>query len=271
MDGRRVIITGASGALGEATAADLRKRGATVVGLDTVAGRHVLACDVTDGEQVKRGVSAAVEMIGGLDALVHLAGIGTPVDAGAPPDDTVRRTLAVNLLGVWSVTAAALPALLDGGGRVVVVASGLAHVTVPLSAAYTVSKRGVSAFADVLRLEYGPELGVTTIYPGFIDTPIHDPSRRMGVSLDGTVPVESADHVVRAVLRAVTARRAPRDLATSLPTRAAVALGRHAPSLLDAAVRARLRRRLASGPLATAPLAAGLRRRNLDGGETGGA
>ncbi|MGH3328657.1 MAG: SDR family NAD(P)-dependent oxidoreductase, partial [Streptomycetales bacterium] len=248
MDGHRVIITGASGALGAATAAAMRERGAAVVGLDAVVGEGVLGCDVTDGDQVKRGVGAAVEMLGGLDALVHLAGIGIRVDAGAPPDDTVRRTLAVNLLGVWGVTAAALPALLDGGGRVVVVASGLAYVTVPFSAAYTVSKRGVSAYADVLRLEYGPALGVTTIYPGFVDTPIHEPSRRMGVSIDGTVPSEPAHHLVRAVLRAVTARRAPRDVATSLPTRIAVALGRHAPRIADAAVRARLRRRLASGP-----------------------
>ena len=98
--------------------------------------------------------------------------------------------LDVNLVGPWRVTCAALPALRESRGRVVNVASGLAHVTVPFSTAYTLSKRGVVAYSDLLRLEEGDRIDVTTVYPGYIRTAIHKESMAAGVPLEGAVPVE---------------------------------------------------------------------------------
>jgi NAD(P)-dependent dehydrogenase (short-subunit alcohol dehydrogenase family) len=69
------------------------------------------------------------------------------------------RVIDVNLLGTWRVTAAAIEALRESRGRVVNVASGLAHLTVPLATAYTISKRGVVAYSDSLRLENAPRPG----------------------------------------------------------------------------------------------------------------
>jgi NAD(P)-dependent dehydrogenase (short-subunit alcohol dehydrogenase family) len=68
------------------------------------------------------------------------------------------------------------------------VASGLAHLTLPLSTAYTISKRGIVAYSDALRLEQGDALTVTTVYPGYIRTPIHEASRAEGFGLEGMVP-----------------------------------------------------------------------------------
>ena len=65
--------------------------------------------------------------------------------------------LDVNLLGPWRVTAAAMPALRAARGRVVNVASGLANIAVPLATAYCMSKRGLVAYSDALRLEHGGE------------------------------------------------------------------------------------------------------------------
>ena len=93
--------------------------------------------------------------------------------------------LDVNLLGPWRVTAAALPALRESRGRVVNVASGLAHLTVPFATAYTMSKRGVVAYSDSLRLEHGDAITVTTVYPGYIRTPIHERSAAAGVAARG--------------------------------------------------------------------------------------
>src|SRR4051794_24493992 len=146
----RVIITGARGGIGSATVAELQRRGAQVVGLD------LPECDVRSQQSVDAAVAAAVERLGGLDVLINNAGLGTPQSAAAAPDADALDVLAVNLVGPWRVTSAALEALRASRGRVVNVASGLAHITVPFAPAYTMSKRGVVASSDSLRLEEAP-------------------------------------------------------------------------------------------------------------------
>jgi NAD(P)-dependent dehydrogenase (short-subunit alcohol dehydrogenase family) len=268
--GRKAIVTGASGAFGSATLSVLRYLGADVVGLDRIPGDHVLACDVGDDQQVTAAVGQAVEQLGGwLDVLIHYAGVGPAVDVGRAPDAQVHEALEVNLLGPWRVTAAALPALLStrgrvARGRVVITASLLAGVTMPFTAAYTVSKRALTAYADVLRLEYGTHLGVTTVYPGYVDTPIHDRSRAAGVSLDGLVPAERVRDTVLTAVSAAAAPHPPRDVAATGPGTAALHLARHAPGLLDRAVAARVGRLARHDSFSGAALAAGLRQRHLD-------
>jgi NAD(P)-dependent dehydrogenase (short-subunit alcohol dehydrogenase family) len=260
--GRAVLVTGASGAFGAATLRVLRYLGADAAGLDLVPGPDVLACDITDEEQVRAAVGEAVRRLGRLDTLIHYAGVGPVADAGRPPGAEVGEAIEVNLLGPWRVTAAALPALLEARGRVIVTASLLAGVTVPFSAAYSVSKRALAAYADVLRTEYGTHLGVTTVYPGYVNTAIHARSRAAGVALDGLVPAESVRDTVLTVVRAGAEPRAPRDVASTRAGTAALRLARHAPGLLDRAVAARLRHLVATPELAGASLAAGLRERH---------
>lgn len=260
--GRAVIVTGAAGAFGSATLRVLRYLGADAIGLDRVPGAGIVTCDVTDDEQVSAAVTEAVRRLGRLDTLIHYAGVGPVADVGQPVDAAVREALEVNLLGTWRVTAAALPALLDARGRVIITASLLAGVTVPFSAAYTVSKRAVTAYADVLRMEYGTHLGVTTVYPGYVRTAIHDRSRAAGVALDGLVPAESVCDTVFTVVRAGVARRAPRDVASTPAGTAALRLARYAPGLLDRAVAARLRHLVRTREFEGAELAAGLRQRH---------
>ena len=265
--GRAVLVTGAAGAFGSATLRRAQELGARARGLDVKPGDGVLACDVTDGAQVRDTVAEAVRQLGGLDILIHFAGIGPAVDIGQPPGPAVTEALDVNLLGVWRVTAAALPALLDRRGRVIITASLLAAVTLPFTGAYTVSKRALTGYADVLRAEYGSHLGVTTVYPGYVDTPIHDRSRAVGVSLDGLVPAALLAGAVAAALRAATAARVPREVASTRLGTAALRLARHAPAALDRAVAARLGTTLRRGTYAGAELAAGLRERLSAGGK----
>ena len=260
--GRAAIVTGGAGAFGLATLRVLRYLGADAIGIDRAPGAGIVTCDVTDDEQVRAAVAEAVERLGRLDTLIHYAGVGPAVDVGQPADAQVREALEVNLLGTWRVTAAALPALLDARGRVIVTASLLAGVTMPFSGAYTVSKRAVTAYADVLRMEYGTHLGVTTVYPGYVDTAIHNRSRAAGVPLDGLVPAESVHDTVLTVVRAAAARNAPRDVASTRVGTAALRLARHAPGLLDRAVAARLRRLVRTKAFEDAELAAGLRERH---------
>ena len=257
-----MLVTGAAGAFGSATLRVLRYLGAEVAGLDRVPGEGVVICDVTDDEQVREAVAEAVSGLGRLDALIHYAGVGPVADVGQPAATEVREALEVNLLGTWRVTAAALPALLDARGRVIITASLLAGVPMPFSAAYTVSKRALTAYADVLRAEYGTHLGVTTVYPGYVRTAIHDRSRAAGVALDGLVPAESIRDTVLAVVRAGAERTPPRDVASTRTGAVTLRVARHAPGLLDRAVAARLRLALRTHEIAGSGLAAGLRGRH---------
>ncbi len=171
------------------------------------------------------------------------------------------RTIDVNLLGPWRVTAACIDDLVRGRGRLVFVASQLAVATLPLAAAYTVSKRGLTAYADSVRTEFGTHVGVTTVYPGYIRTPIHEASIAAGLSLESATRVQSVQDVVRTVLHALTAARPPRDLACSALGRFELAASRHLPGTVDTVIRARLRRDLARGRHTAAPLAAAMRAR----------
>jgi NAD(P)-dependent dehydrogenase (short-subunit alcohol dehydrogenase family) len=230
----RILITGAAGGIGSATVAALHEH--EVIGLD------VDDCDVRDQAAVDTAVSQAIAKLGGLDVLINCAGIGIPQSAGERPDADALAVLDVNLLGTWRVTAAALPALLESRGRVVNVASGLAVVTLPFSTAYTLSKRAVVAYSDVLRLEYGDRITVTTVYPGYIRTAIHERSRAAGVPLEGAVPVERVEDAARTLVRAALGPPV-RDIATTRSGGMAYAILRHLPrGLVDRATRARLRR-----------------------------
>jgi NAD(P)-dependent dehydrogenase (short-subunit alcohol dehydrogenase family) len=148
----------------------------------------------------------------------------------------------VNLVGPWRVTAAALPALRSSRGRVINVASGLAFLALPYGTAYCMAKRGLTAYSDSLRLEHGDALTVTTIYPGYIRTPIHAESEAAGIGLEGKVPVEDVRDAARTIARAALGPPV-RDLATTRNGAIGYALMRHIPRRwLDAIVRRRVER-----------------------------
>src|SRR3954447_2292859 len=238
----RVLITGASGGIGTATTAELRARGATVIGLDLVPGDDVIECDVRDQASVDAAVAEAIDRLGGVDVLVNNAGIGTPQSAGTAPDERALAVIDVNLVGPWRVTSAALPALRASRGRVINVASGLAHLALPYGTAYCMSKRGLTAYSDSLRLEHGDAITVTTVYPGYMRTAIHDEPNAAGVSLEGKVPVEKVQDAARTIARAIYGPPA-RDLATTRSGAVGYAVLRHIPRrLLDRILRRRLDR-----------------------------
>ena len=247
---KRVIITGAASGIGAATVAKLRGKGAQVVGLDvnTAADPELIECDVTDQDSVDRAVAEAIERLGGgVDVVVNNAGIGPSQSSGTAPDARALAAFEVNLIGPWRVTSAALPALRKSHGRVVNVASGLAHLTVPFAPAYCMTKRGLVGYSDSLRLEFGDEISVTTVYPGYIKTPIHEESSADGFALDGIVPEESLDAAAKTMVRAILGRPA-RDIATTRRGGLGYTLLRGVPSRVkDRATLVVLRRHARSG------------------------
>ncbi len=261
----RALVTGARGAFGTALRAELRERGWSVAGLDLEAeDGEVIACDVTDDDAVPRGVAAAVEQLGGgLDVLVNNAGIGGPASAGDPPVEHVRRMIDVNLLGAWRVTAAAIDHLVESRGRIVLIGSRMSFIGLPLGAAYGVSKRALTAYADALRAEYGTHVAVTCVHPAFVRTPIHDSTRAAGLQLEGFSHEEPLERVVATIVRACEAGRKPgREVAVTRGGAVQMAVARHLPRLVDRVVARTLAKRIAAGDLDAADVAAGLRVRH---------
>lgn len=261
---KRVIITGAASGIGQATVAALRLRGCTVAGLDLNAADGIFACDVRDQASVDGAVTKAIDRLGGLDVLINCAGVGDPQSAVERPGQDALNLIDINLLGPWRVTAACIHELRSSNGRVVNVASGLAHLTVPLATAYTMSKRGVVAYSDSLRLEMAGEVEVTTVYPGYIRTPIHNASAAKGVRLEGIVPAEPLEAAAATLVKAALDEPAHRDLATSRQGTLGYAIFRLIPrKLLDRATLKRLRATAKRGHFDGAPMAADMRGRLL--------
>jgi NAD(P)-dependent dehydrogenase (short-subunit alcohol dehydrogenase family) len=250
LEGKRILITGASGGLGTATMGALQNQGAQVIGIDKSPGRSsgppIIVADVRDAGSVTTAVNDAIGRLGGLDILINNAGVLSLQDPGLSPGDDVLEAIDVNLLGPWRVTAAALPALLESRGRVINIASLFAVVNAPFIPAYCATKRALSAYSDVLRCQYGDRLGVTTIYPGYMDTPIHEGAVRQGLSvakvvtfrLAGRTVVTFEESVAAAARRVVRAcsNGSPRDAGMTLRGRLTLMLARHAPGLTDRVV-----------------------------------
>jgi NAD(P)-dependent dehydrogenase (short-subunit alcohol dehydrogenase family) len=244
--GRRIAITGAASGIAQATLVELKRRGARVVGLDLNAaeGGELIACDVRDQESVDRAVTEAIARLGGgLDVLINCAGLATPQSAGLAPDAKALAVIDVNMFGPWRVSSAALPALRESRGRVVNVASGMAFVALPFAAAYAMSKHGVRAYSQALRLEHGDAITVTTVYPGFVKTPIHKDSVEFGLKVSS--PEESLQSAVDALVRATLDDPPTRDIVTTRTGKFTVALTRYLPGrLVDRVILRQLRKEM---------------------------
>ena len=264
MSGEKILVTGAAGAFGTAVSAALRERGAEVAGLDLTGddAARIVACDITDPEAAEDGVARAVELLGGLDVLVNNAGLGGPASAGEAPTERARQIIEVNLFGAWNVTAAAIDRLVASRGRAVFVGSRMAFLGLPLGAAYAVSKRGLTAYADCLRAEYGTHVKVACVHPAMVRTPIHDATAQAGLSLEGVSSEEPIEGVVERLVEACLDPKPRRDAAVTRTGALQLLAARHLPSVVDRVVARQVRKRAQAGAFDQAPMAAGLRERH---------
>jgi NAD(P)-dependent dehydrogenase (short-subunit alcohol dehydrogenase family) len=197
--GRTVIVTGASGGVGRATARWLTERGATVFSLDRRCSDDVVGTfvevDVLDESSVESAVAGIGAAAGRIDGLVAAAGLSeesTPAEEMSL--DVWQRTIGVNLTGVFlTCRTVGRVMLAQGAGSIVTIASmsGAHIVNVPQrQAAYNASKGGLVALTKSLAFEWAARgIRVNAVSPGYVDTPLLGSKHDLHEQWKGATPL----------------------------------------------------------------------------------
>ena len=216
LEGKVIVITGASSGIGRATALRfaakkehlvLASRGeAALKALATEcrakgARVTVVPTDVSDHAQVKELARTAG---GRIDVWINDAGIGAYAPFTELPVRELKRLVDVNLLGVAYGSRVALKRMLEQDAGVLInLSSVLGEVPQPTAAAYAMTKAAVRSLSEALRSELrGSGVSVCTVLPEGIDTPFYrHAANHTGREIKATPPVTSADRVARAIVR----------------------------------------------------------------------
>ena len=183
--GRTLVLTGATGGIGRAVAALFHDAGANLVLADLDAGAlealgkdlggsgrvALLSGDVASPEMADTIVSAAQARFGGVDFIVPGAGIYMAEPFAEMTDEQWRRTLSINIDGVFYLCRRAAAHLRDGSS-IVNITSLAAHRGAVKNAHYAASKGALGAFSRSLARELAPRTRVNAVAPGIIETPM---------------------------------------------------------------------------------------------------
>jgi NAD(P)-dependent dehydrogenase (short-subunit alcohol dehydrogenase family) len=179
MEGKIIVVTGASGALGKIVAATALAKGARVAAIDHAASTmkatpdriELGGVDLTDAAEARKAIDAAASHFGRLDALVNIAG-GFAFETTAEGDPkTWQRMYALNVLTALNASRSAIPHLsASGAGRIINVGAIGALQAGAGMGAYAASKAGVHRLTEALAAEWKGKITVNAVLPSTIDT-----------------------------------------------------------------------------------------------------
>ncbi|MBB4799802.1 MULTISPECIES: SDR family NAD(P)-dependent oxidoreductase [Brevundimonas] len=186
---KKIIVTGAARGIGASATRALAAAGAMVTGLDLSGPSADTAesppssvfayetCDVSSRASTRAAVDRAVAAMGGLDVLIHAAGVQRYTPAEAITDEEWELVVGVNARGTMIANQAVFPHLKDRGGRIVNFASAAGALGLRGCAHYAASKGAVLAWTRTIAQEWGPYgISVNAIAPGMW-TPMYDATR----------------------------------------------------------------------------------------------
>lgn len=203
MDGKVVIVTGASRGIGAAAVRAFVAAGARVAALARNAGQvadladelgtdvMALGCDVSDAAAVQAAVGTVQARFGRIDVLVNNAGVIEPIARLADADvDDWGRSIDINLKGVFHGMRAVLPVMrAQGGGTIITVSSGAATNPLEGWSAYCAGKAGALMLTRAAHLEEGPHgIRVLGLSPGTVATDM-----QVKIKASGVNPVSQID------------------------------------------------------------------------------
>ena len=187
-DGKVALITGAASGMGQAVSVRLASEGAAVLAVDinedgladtasqiTGAGGRVETrrCDVSSVAECADAASACVEAFGRIDVLGNIAGLSWQDRVEDVTEEGWDRMFAVNVKGMFFLTQAALPHLLESGGNIVNIASNAGLMGMAYTAPYCATKGAVVQMTKALAMEVAKTpVRVNAIAPGGVDTPM---------------------------------------------------------------------------------------------------
>jgi len=214
MDGKVVIVTGASGALGSVVAEAALARGARVAGLDhapsqapATANRIELGgVDLSNATEAQKAIDAVVAHFGRLDALVNIAG-GFAFEAVAEGDPrTWQHMYALNVLTALNASRAAIPHLAaSSAARIVNIGAIGALQAGAGMGAYAASKAGVHRLTEALAAEWKGKITVNAVLPSTIDTSANRASMPKADFTKWVTPQELAEVILFLVSDAASA------------------------------------------------------------------
>jgi len=194
LDGKVALVTGGSRGIGAAIVELFCRQGATVSfcarkasegnALEGKLRRKGLdatfwTCDVSDEKSVKRLVNNTIDKYAKLDILVNNAGIGGPANVEEMSAREWRRTIDINVTGMFLATKYCIPHLRLTAGTIVNLGSTYGVVGAPGFAAYAISKAAAINFSKTLALELAPDrIRVNALCPGATETPSYESSMR---------------------------------------------------------------------------------------------
>jgi uncharacterized protein len=219
LDGRSVLLTGATGGIGQATARALAARGARLVltgrraevlePLAVEVGGRAVVCDLADADDVQRLLSECSNA----EVLVANAALPATGTVDSFSVEEIDRALAVNLRApIVLARALAKGMVARGHGHLVFVSSLSGKTASPRGSIYAATKFGLRGFALGLREDLRDTgVGVSTVFPGFIkDAGMFHES---GAKLPGYVALKTPEDVAAAVLKAIDHNRSEIDVA----------------------------------------------------------
>ena len=205
LTGQVVFITGGAGGIGGATARRLAQNGASIVVADINAeGAERLAAelpsalpvsmDVRRAADVERAVDAALARFGKIDVLVNNAGVNTfrdRVDIDQFSEEEWHRVVSIDLDGLYVVSRAVLPSMVERGqGRIVNIASVVGVTAMRLQSPFVAAKAGIIHLTRSMALELGPKgILVNSLAPGSVLT---EGTKQLFYGEDGTFRAQMA-------------------------------------------------------------------------------
>lgn len=211
LQGKAILVTGAAGGIGRASALLFAREGASVVVCDLKAdgaeqtaamirgegGKSIaVAVNVTQAGEVEAMVKAAVDAYGRLDGAFNNAGVtGGQVGQGGKltaewDEEAFDRIYQVNAKGTWLCMRAELKQMVAQGGGVILNTASLAGLTgFATTAGYSASKHAVVGMSKTAALEYAPRIRVNALCPGYVDTDLlKDTMSRRGEQVLQQIP-----------------------------------------------------------------------------------